>query len=73
MGIRSCSGILKAARHLEAEVMEAISEKMLELESYTLAHFKSILKHKTYTKAEPQAATTPQTIHENIRGNQYYD
>jgi transposase len=73
MGIRSCSGILKAARHLEAEVMEAICEKMLELESYTLAHFKSILKHKTYMKAEPQTATTPESIHENIRGNQYYD
>jgi DNA replication protein DnaC len=68
MGIRSCSGILKAARHLEAEVMEAICEKMLELESYTLAHFKSILKHKTYLKAEPQTATTPESIHENIRG-----
>jgi len=72
MGIRSCSGILKAARHLEAEVMEAVCEKMLELESYTLAHFKSILKHKTYLKAEPQTATTPESIHENIRGNQYY-
>jgi transposase len=73
MGIRSCSGILKAARHLEAEVMEAICEKMLELESYTLTSFRSILKHKTYMKTEPQTATTPESIHENIRGNNYYD
>lgn len=73
MGVRSCVGIFKAAGHLSSEVMEAVCARMLELESFKLEHFKSILKHKTYLPKQVPAATTPSGDHENIRGEHYYN
>jgi len=72
MGFRSCLGILNTAKGVETDIVEAVSEKVLRLNSYRVSSFRSILKNKTYQKQKPTLAITPQNSHENVRGEDYY-
>jgi len=72
MGFRSCIGILNTAKGVPTDTVEAVSEKMLRLNSYRVSSFRSILKNKTYNTQEPTLAITPQNNHENVRGEAYY-
>lgn len=71
-GFRSCLGILRLCAHIDGEIAEAVSERMLTLQCYRLKQFKSILKNKTYRRQPPLTANTPDAIHENVRGSDYY-
>ena len=72
MGFRSCIGILNTAKNLESNIVEAVSKKMLRLNSYSVKSFRSILKNKTYNKQKPVVAMTPNSHHINVRGEDYY-
>ena len=79
MGFRTCMGILKAAKDLDKAVVpawrsdrEAVSSKMLTLQSYKVSHFKAILKNKTYHPDQPVTTNPPESEHENVRGQSYY-
>jgi len=72
MGFRSCLGILNTAKGVETDIVEAVSEKLLRLNSYRVSSFRSILKNKTYQKQKPTLAITPGNNHENVRGKDYY-
>ena len=72
MGFRTCMGILKTAKDLDKAIVEAVSSKMLTLQSYKVSHFKAILKNKTYHEDRPVTVTTPENEHENVRGQAYY-
>jgi len=72
MGFRSCIGILNTAKAYDNEIVEAVSEKVLSLNAYQVKTFRSILKNKTYSKEKPVLTITPDTHHENVRGENYY-
>ena len=72
MGFRSCIGILNTAKGVETDIVEAVSEKVLSLNAYQVKTFRSILKNKTYSKEKPALTMTPDTHHENVRGEDYY-
>jgi len=72
MGFRSCMGILNTAKNLESNIVDAVSEKMLRLNTYSVKSFRAILKNKTYTQANPTVAMTPNSHHVNVRGEDYY-
>lgn len=72
MGFRSCMGILNTAENLESNIVEAVSKKMLKLNTYSVNSFRSILKNKTYPRENPTVAMTPNSHHINVRGEDYY-
>jgi transposase len=72
MGYRSCMGILHYAKKVQPPIVEAASKKMLALQSYRVAHFRDIIKNKTYQLDLPLTVITPDHDHENVRGEDYY-
>ena len=80
IGFRICLGILNMAKlQPDPESVELASRTMMELQSFRVKHFKSILKNKTYLFArnslEKPVAMNPLTLplyHENLRGAEYY-
>ena len=73
-GFRTCLGVLRLFRGLDAERAEAISRRAIEVGVLTYASvIASILKHRLYQSAPPQAADGAQPLlHENIRGSGYF-
>ena len=73
MGFRTCLGILKAAKRFnDTEAVELTAQKMLQLRSYRVKHFTSIVNNKTYLdQAKGQTLSLP-VDHENLRGATYY-
>ncbi len=57
---------------VDKAVVESVSQKMLTLQSFKVSHFKAILKNKTYHEDQPVTVTTPESEHENVRGQAYY-
>ena len=73
-GFRSCLGILNRAKSLDAQVVEAVSKRMLELGLFTVKNFKNILRNKSYNQVStaPLEMTPPDSYHENVRGSECY-
>ncbi len=71
-GFRTCLGILRLFRGLEAARVEAVSLRAVEIGALSYASVASILKHRLDRGAPPQAADDPPLLHENIRGSRYY-
>jgi len=71
-GFRTCLGILRLFRGLEAARVEAVSLRAIEIGALSYASVASILKHRLDRGAPPQAADGPPLLHENIRGSRYY-
>ena len=71
-GFRTCLGILRLFRGLEAARVEAVSARAVEIGALSYASVASILKHRLDRGAPPQAAEGPPLLHENIRGSGYY-
>jgi len=80
IGFRICLGILNMAKlQPDPESVELASRTMMELQSFRVKHFKSILKNKTYLFAgnspekpvDMNSLTLP-LYHENLRGSEYY-
>ena len=72
MGFRSCMGILRQAKNHDPARIEAVSKRMLELGLYRVKHFKAILSNKVYDTAEIATVLVPDSHHENVRGQAYY-
>jgi transposase len=71
-GFRTCLGMLRLFRGLEAARVEAVSLRAVEIGALSYASVASILKHRLDRGVPPQAADDPPLLHENIRGSGYY-
>ena len=74
MGFRSCMGILNRAKSIDADTVEAVSKRMLELQLFTVKNFENILRNKSHEQVStaPLEMTPPDSHHENVRGQQCY-
>jgi len=70
-GFRTCLGILRLFRGLDAARVEAASNRAVEIGALSYASIASILKHRL-DRASPQAADGAPLLHDNIRGSRYY-
>ena len=71
-GFRTCLGVLRLFRGLDAARAEAISHRAVEVGVLTYASVASIIKHRLDQSASPQAADGAPLLHENIRGSGYF-
>jgi transposase len=71
-GFRTCLGVLRLFRGLDAMRVEAVSRRAIEVGVLTYASVASILKHRLDQSASPQAADGAPLMHENIRGSGYF-
>ena len=71
-GFRTCVGVLRLFRGLDAARAEAVSRRAIEVGVLTYASVASILKHRLDQSAPPQAADGAPLLHENIRGSGYF-
>ncbi len=71
-GFRACLGILKLARSVGAERLDAAAERAIEIGALTYGSVKSILDNRLEGQpAERRAGATP-IHHANIRGGGYF-
>jgi transposase len=71
-GFRTCLGVLRLFRGLDAARAEAVSLRAIEIGGLSYASVASILKHRLDQKASPQAADGAPLLHDNIRGSGYF-
>ena len=71
-GFRTCLGVLRLFRGLDAARVEAVSLRAVEIGALSYASIASILKHRLDRSAPPQAADGTPLLHANIRGPRYY-
>ena len=72
-GFRTCLGVLRLFRGIEAARAETVSSRAIEIEVLTYASVASILKHRLDRSALPQAADGTPLLHDNTRGPGYFD
>ena len=71
-GFRTCLGVLRLFRGLDAARAEAISRRAVEIGALTYNSVASILQHRLDQSAPPQAADGTPILHANIRGPRYF-
>jgi transposase len=71
-GFRTCVGVLRLFRGIEAARAEAVSARAIEIGALSYASVASIFKHRLDQKASPQAADGTPLLHDNIRGSDYF-
>jgi len=71
-GFRTCLGVTRLFRGLEAARVEAACLRAVEIGALSYASVASILKHRLDRSASPPAADGPPLQHENIRGSGYF-
>jgi transposase len=71
-GFRTCLGVLRLFRGIDAARAETVSLRAVEIGALTYASVASILKHRLDRSASPQAADGTPLLHANIRGPRYY-
>ncbi len=71
-GFRTCLGVLRLFRGLEAARAERVSLRAVEIGALSYASIASILKHRLDRPASSQAADGAPLLHDNIRGSRYY-
>ena len=71
-GFRTCLGVLRLFRGIEAARAETVSLRAVEIGALSYASIASILKHRLDRPASPQAADGAPLLHGNIRGSRYY-
>lgn len=71
-GFRTCLGVLRLFRGIEAVRAEAVCARALEIGALSYASIASILKHRLDRQAPPQAADGTPILHVNIRGSRYF-
>jgi hypothetical protein len=73
LGYRTCLGILTHAKTVqEPKILELTAQKMLELKSYRVKHFKEILKNKSYIVRETEEDLPLPPVHKNLRNPSSY-
>jgi transposase len=71
-GFRTCLGVLRLFRGIEAARAEAVCARAIEIGAFSYASVVSILKHGLDRQASPQAADDTPILHTNIRGSGYF-
>jgi transposase len=71
-GFRTCLGILRLFRGLDATRAEAVSARAIEIGALNYQSVASILKHRLDHTAAPRSADGAPILHANIRGSGYY-
>jgi transposase len=72
-GFRTCLGILRLFRGVEAARAEAASDRAVEIGALSCASVASILKHRLDRTESPSgAAGDAPLLHDNIRSPGYY-
>jgi transposase len=71
-GFRTCMGVLRLFRGIEAARAETVCGHALEIGARSYQSVASILKHGLDRKASPQAADDTPLLHVNIRGSGYF-
>lgn len=71
-GFRTCVGVLRLFRGIEAVRAEAVCAHALEIGALSYQSVASILKHRLDRRASPQAADGTPILHANIRGSGYF-
>ena len=71
-GFRTCLGILRLFRGLDATRAEAVSARAIEIGALNSQSVASILKHRLDHTAAPRSADGTPILHANIRGSGYY-
>jgi transposase len=71
-GFRTCLGVLRLFRGLDAVRAEAVALRAVEIGALSYASIASILQHRLDRPASPQAADGTPILHANIRGSGYY-
>ncbi len=72
-GFRTCLGILRLFRGLDAARVEAVSHRAIEIGAPSYGSVASILKHRPdRTAASAGSAEGAPLLHDNIRGSGYY-
>jgi transposase len=71
-GFRTCLGVTRLFRGLEAARVEAACLRAVEIGALSYASVASILKHRLDRSASPPAADGPPLQYENIRGSGYF-
>jgi transposase len=71
-GFRTCLGVLRLFRGVDAARAEAVSLRAVEISALTYASVASILKHRLDRSASPHPPDGTPLLHANIRGPRYY-
>jgi transposase len=71
-GFRTCLGILRLFRGVDAARAEAVSVRAIEIGALNYKSVASILEHRLETRTAPRAADSAPILHSNIRGSRYY-
>ena len=71
-GFRTCMGILRLFRGIEAARAEAVSTRAIEIGVLSYDSVASILRHRLDRSVSPQAADDTPLLHDNIRGSSYF-
>ncbi len=71
-GFRTCMGVLRLFRGIEATRAETVCSHALEIGARSYQSVASILKHGLDRKASPPAADDTPLLHVNIRGSGYF-
>jgi transposase len=71
-GFRTCVGILRLFRGIEATRAEAVCARAIEIGALTYKSVASILELRLEGKTAPQPADSAPILHANIRGSRYY-
>ncbi len=71
-GFRTCVGVLRLFRGIEAVRAEAVCGRAIEIGALSYQSVVSILKHRLDRRASPQAADGTPILHDNIRGSGYF-
>jgi transposase len=71
-GFRTCLGMLRLFRGLEAARVEAVCLRAVDIGALSYASVASILKHRLDRSAPPHAADGTPLQHANIRGSGYF-
>jgi transposase len=71
-GFRTCLGILRLFRGVDAARAEAVCARAIEIGALNYKSVASILEHRLETRTAPRAADSAPILHSNIRGSRYY-
>ena len=71
-GFRTCLGILRLFRGIDATRAEAVCARAIEIGALTYKSVASILEHRLDSRTAPRAADSTPILHANIRGSRYY-
>ncbi len=71
-GFRTCLGILRLYRGIDAARAEAVSVRAVEIGALNYQSVASIIEHRLDGKTASLTADGAPILHANIRGSRYY-